>query len=674
MNVLPLLLLATAVRAEPRLLHPEVRFDRAPEAALADCRAAKDRAQKAFDAVAAVPAGERRFANTALAFDRAEAELAEDTESIQFLKSVAISSAARAAGAQCEVLIDQFVVDVYAREDLYRALSDAAAAKEPLSAADARLLEKILLEYRRSGLQLPAEKRERLSGLRKKLAAASSAFGQNLNEARAWGVFGRERLTGLSDDYVSRLPRDGERYKVGVEYPSYFPFMENARDASARREMEALFADRAAAKNMAVLDEMLSLRDQSALLLGYRSHAHYAAEPRMAKTPETVQAFIARMRRRLEPLAREELTVLRALKRVMEGPSSDGVIHVWDWRFYDNQLKKLQYEVDQEKIREYFPADLVVEQTMAIYETLLGLKFRPVPGAPVWHPEARAYAVFDASGGEPLAYFYMDLYPREGKYSHAAAFSLIRGRALPDGGYAKPVSAMVSNFDKPSAERPSLLKHDEVRTFFHEFGHIMHQTLTKARHHRFAGSSVARDFVEAPSMMLENWIWEPAVLARLSGHYKDRSRKLPPELLAKLVAARNAGIGLYLLRQFFFAALDQAYHDGRPPRDTTADWARLMPEVALIPMSPGTRPQTSLGHLAGYDGVLYAYMWAQVYAQDMYTVFKKGGFMNPELGRRYRAEVLERGSEREELDSLKAFLGREPNEDAFLENVGLKPR
>ena len=318
--------------------------------------------------------------------------------------------------------------------------------------------------------------------------------------------------------------------------------------------------------------------------------------------------------------------------------------------------------------------ELVTEGMLAVYQKLLGLTFREIPKAATWHPDVKLYEVSDAASGESIAHFYMDLFPREGKYKHAAAFTLIQGRRLPDGTYQKPVSAMVANFNKPTKDKPSLIKHgehEEVETYFHEFGHIMHQTLTKAKYGRFSGSNTARDFVEAPSQMLENWVWDPAVLDSLSGHYKDRNKKLPKELLEKMIAAKNMNVGLKSLRQMLFASVDQSYHTQGDIEDTTAVYRALQNKIARIPMSPGVHPEASFGHLMGYDSGYYGYMWSLVFAEDMFSRFKQEGVLNPAIGRRYRELILESGSARDEAQLLREFLGREPNEDAFLKSIGL---
>jgi len=674
-NALVLLFVSAAARAAVFTPYEPFRFDPTPAELTQDCANLKKRAESALQQIASLPPTARTFDNTVSAFDRAVYDLSDQSAADTFLEQVSTSAAVRDAGNRCEILLSQFGVDVFSREDLYKALKDYAAKKEPLKGEDARLLDKTLLDFRRAGLELPVKTRDEVRVLRKRLAELESGFGKNINESKDFVLLSKEQLDGTPENFIAKLERVGDKYKVGVDYPTYFPFMETARDPEARRLLEYKFNNRAVHENLSVFQEALQLRRKAARLLGYRTHADYVDELTMAKDPRTINAFLGRLRGELKPLGREELETLLAFKRGMEGRASDGVFHVWDWRYYDNLLRKTKYEVDSEKVREYFPTDLVVEQMLGVYQKLLGVRFREIPGGLTWNPDAKLFEISDASGGGPIAYFYMDLFPREGKYKHAAAFELVTGRLRTDGTYQKPVSAIVANLDKPSPDRPSLLNHDEVETLFHEFGHIMHQTLTKAKYGRFSGSNVARDFVEAPSQMLENWVWDADVLQSLSGYYKDHSKKLPKELLDKMLAAKNADVGLFNLRQLVFGTVDMAYHGAHPPKDTTKLYARVQKDVGLIPMSEGTHPEASFGHLmGGYDAGYYGYLWSKVYAQDMFSVFKAQGIMNPAVGRRYRTEILERGSSRDEMDSLKAFLGREPNETAFLESIGLKKK
>jgi thimet oligopeptidase len=643
-------------------------FNRPPEQIGEHCKAARSRAEMRLKEIATLPSTARTFDNTPEALDQVLWDLSDETSSDTFLKYVAVSSAAREAANDCETMLGQFGVEVFSREDLFGALSDYAAKKEPLKGSSAKLLDKQLLDFKRSGLQLPLERREALKSIRRRLVQLEADFGKNLNEVKDALPLTRQELEGLPDDYVARLPREGDLYLVSVDYPDYFPFMDNARDAAARQRLERLFNNRAAQANLPLLQEVLKLRQEAAQLLGYKNHAAYVLEERMAKNPETVTRFISRLAKKLRPLARQELKHLESLK--------GGPINAWDWRYYDNQVMKAR-DIDKEKIKEFFPMETVTLGMLAVYERLLGLKFRKLSGA-TWHPDVSLYEIRPAQGGEPIGYFYMDLFPRAGKYKHAAAFDIVHGRQLSDGTYQKPVSAMVANFNKPSPGKPSLLKHgahEEVETYFHEFGHIMHQTLTKARYGRFSGSNTARDFVEAPSQMLENWVWDPEVLSSLSGHYAEPGRKLPKALLEKMIAAKNVDVGLKSLRQLFLGSVDMRYHTdaaGSIQQGTTKIWADLMASISMIPMSEGVHPEASFGHLMGYDAGYYGYMWSEVFAADMFSRFKADGLLNPAVGRRYREEILEMGSSRDESESLKRFLGREPSEAAFLRELGLK--
>ncbi|MFH1620251.1 MAG: M3 family metallopeptidase, partial [bacterium] len=364
------------------------------------------------------------------------------------------------------------------------------------------------------------------------------------------------------------------------------------------------------------------------------------------------------------------LKILLELKKKEQKSKSDGIIHAWDWRYYHNMLMRTAYQVDKEKIREYFPMELVIDQMLKIYQEVLGLRFREISPADAWHKDVQLFEVSDSITDVNIGRFYMDLYPREGKYKHAAAFTLIQGRLLPDGSYMKPLSAVVANFNKPTPDKPSLIPHNDVETLFHEFGHIMHQVLTRAKYQRFSGTSVARDFVETPSQMFENWVWDETMLNRISGHYKDHSNKLPGETIGKMIAAKNVDSGLIYLRQNFFGTYDMTLHTKGTP-DTTALYAKLQKEIALIPMSAGASPEASFTHLIGYDAGYYGYLWSQVFAEDCFSLFGKEDVFNGKTGRRFRKCVLEPGSSRDESESLGCFMGREPNEDAFLKSIGV---
>lgn len=333
-------------------------------------------------------------------------------------------------------------------------------------------------------------------------------------------------------------------------------------------------------------------------------------------------------------------------------------------------------EVGMLRSDRYFPLEVVLEGMLAIYQELLGLRFEKVEGAEVWQEDVQMFAVFDVDSGDKIGWFYLDMHPREGKYGHAACFGLQPGCRLLDGTRQLPIAACVCNFTKPLPSKPSLLLHEEVTTFFHEFGHVMHQICTEAETARFAGTSVERDFVEAPSQMLENWTWEVEGLDRMSGHYQDKAKKLPAELREPLVASRMANTGILEKRQLVLGTFDQRIHSRPPPTDTAAVLAETTKEIWTgIEMTPGTNMAASFGHIAGgYDAQYYGYMWSEVFSADMFeTRFKKapGGIFDPATGRDYRRCILAPGGSRDAADMLRDFLGRDPTPDAFLRSKGL---
>ncbi|MBI4425725.1 MAG: Zn-dependent oligopeptidase [Elusimicrobia bacterium] len=648
-------------------------FTVSSSAILAACRQARAKTEERLDALGRLPAAQASFQDSLLAFSNVISDLNDSISGPSFLGEVSTDPDVRNAGHACDTDIARFMVEAYSREDLYTALKAFAASKPALQGEDARLLEKTLLAFKRNGLELPARKRVEVQELKKRIVELETEFRKALSEDKTTVAFAEAQLDGLPDDFRRRLPREGDKRLVSLDYPDYFPFMENARDPDARRELEARFNNRGGEANSRRLAETLALRRRAATLLGYPSHAAYVLEERMAKTPQAAASFLAGLQTKLQELARGELAQLAAMKQAELGDKRGGPIRAWDWRYYHNQLMKTRYQVDEEKIKEYFPLNIVTGGMLQIYQQLLGVAFQEVRPADAWHPDVQLYRVADSESGKLIGHFYLDLFPREGKYKHAAAFSLVQGRLLPDGSYQRPVSAMVANFNKPDKGRPSLLRHGEVETYFHEFGHLMHQVLTRAKYQRFSGTSVARDFVEAPSQMLENWVWRPEVLARLSGFYRDFTQTLPDELLRKMIAAKNVGSGLKYLRQDFFAAVDLQYH-GPDEQEPNALYGRLLEEISLIPMTPGTRPEAGFGHLmSGYDAAYYGYLWSEVFAQDMFSRFEREGVMNGAVGREYRRLILEPGGSVEEAASLRAFLGREPDDEAFLRSIGLKP-
>lgn len=673
------------------------------------------------DVVAKVNADQASFESVILPMAQDENLQTLEAHILGFYQSVSTNQELRDASTEAEKLMDDYGIEASMREDVFQLVDAALKKGDKLDPESQRLLEREYKSFVRNGLNIPAgPKRDRFKEIKKRLSQLAIVFSKNLNEEKGGLWFTGEELAGVPQDVLSLLKKDGDKYFLTFKYPDLFPTLKYATNAATRQKV-FIANENKCNQNVPLFKEAIILRDEAARLLGYPNHAAFRIEDKMAKTPKTVDDFLSDLRSRLSEGGIAEIEVLKKMKQEdlkSRDEKYDGRYYLWDHRFYDRMMEEKDYQLDQQLISEYFPLQTTIRGMLQIFEEIFGLVFVEVKGEDrdsispsgkgddiVWHEEVQIFSVWDdeGEGSGFVGYLYLDLFPREGKYGHAANFNLQPGFIQKNGTRRYPATALVCNFSKPTAKKPSLLKHDEVTTLFHELGHGIHDLVSRTTYSRFHGTSTVRDFVEAPSQMLENWCWTPAQLKALSRHYSTLSpeylnawedaagqgstkpsERIPDDLISKLIKTKNMNGALFNLRQLHFGIFDMTIHE---PKDH-----KTIEDMKISELYNGLRKdiskldgpevfgegdawgngQATFGHLmGGYDAGYYGYLSSQVYSTDMfYSVFKKDP-MNPKEGRRYRHTVLEKGGSQDEMKTLVDFLGREPEADAFYEDLGL---
>jgi thimet oligopeptidase len=609
--------------------------------------------------------GPRDWGSTMAPLDRLAEITARAYGTGPFMARVHPDKAVRDAAVEAEERLSKWVSDLAFRRDLYEAIEEYAVTEEAggLEGERARLLEFTRRDFRRAGHSLSEEERNEVQRHRTRLVELGVAFNRNLDEFEDGLDLTRDQLDGVPDDYVERLGpgTDEGTFRVSLDYPEYFGFMDQGHDRDLRRLLQFKFFNKAVEANLPILEEAVRLRARIAEIFGMPSWAHYAMEEKMAKRPEAAEEMYDGIVPGLTAKAQDELADLRSAL-------GDNDVAVWDHRYLHTKIRRERFGVDPSEVAAYFPLANVLEGLLSITGEVFGLTYRRLDDVPTWHPDVIAYEMLDSESGDHLATFYMDLFPREGKFGHAAAFSLVpahRGES----GYVLPVTAIVANFTKPSESTPSLLRHDEVVTLFHEFGHVLHNSLGHTDLVRFGGYETEWDFVEAPSQIMEHWCWNADVLRRFARHH-ETGEPIPDDLVERLVEARDLHVALHFLRQVSFGKLDLAFHGPGADKDLHAI-NRETSEISGFPFHEDTFYPAGFGHLFGYDAGYYGYLWAKVFGDDMFSRFEADGILSPEVGRDYRDKVLAPGGSKDPIELVRDFLGREPDQRAFLRFIGI---
>jgi thimet oligopeptidase len=622
----------------------------------AACRQMLADARAAFDRIVALPLDEVTAANVLDQWDAIAIALENIEGPIAILNNVHPDKSVRDAADAAVRSLSSFQVEIFQNEDLYHRVQTVV----PTAPAETQFRKDLVESFEDTGVTLPPDRRARAKAIADQLTALAQEFARNLRDNQTRMAFAPAEMLGLPEPYLSRQPRDAEgRYLLSFDYPDFNPFMANAESESARRRYYIGYLNRGTPRNLEILDEAVALRREIAALYDLPSFAHFVLRRRMAGTPEAVETFLGDVKAACQQGEQRDLEELRALKAQRTGtPVQDVTVYRWDVPFLSERLREQRYNVDQESLRAYFPPTPTLAWLLDVSGALYGLRFGAA-SVPVWHEEVIYYDVHDAETGAFVGGIYFDLYPREGKFPHAAAWP-VRGVSRKAG--RTPISVLVTNFDRRG------LTHDEVETLFHEFGHILHGVLSETTYSYHAGTSVQRDFVEAPSQIFEEWTRRLESLERLRTVSPD-SPPIDAGLVARLEAARKFGQGLFYARQWLYASFDIAL-SGPSPEPAMRVWER-METASLLGHVPDTAFPGTFGHIvSGYAAGYYGYMWAEVLALDMLSAFG-GNVMDPVVGRRFRRDILSRGGEEPARDLVERFLGRPVNADVlFREIVG----
>ncbi len=618
------------------------------------CAAAIAKAQRQIGRIEALSVAGLDSANTIDAWNRMSIDAENAFGPIDLLANVHTDKAARDAAEACILKATEMRTEVMQREALYRRF----LAVKPAEPHARKLRRDLLEEFEDTGVALAPEARGRAKAIINRLEALRQEFERNVRDNKTRLAFTPDELRGMPQDYLDKAKRDEKgNYLLGFDYPDYIPFMANADDAAARERYYVAFQNRGGERNLAILNEIAGLRLELARLYGLSSYAQYVIRRHMAETPQHVLSFLDGVKDAVRELERREVEELRALKAAtLHKPLAAVTLGRWDVSYYQERLRKSRYAIDQEALRAYFPTLPSVRWVLNVASRLYGVKFKQAQ-VPVWHEDVRYYDVLDARSGRFLGGIYLDLFPRDGKYKHAAAFGV---RSVSKKAGRTPVSVLVTNFDRKG------LTHDEVETLFHEFGHVLHGVLSRADYAPQGGTNVMRDFVEAPSQMFEEWARRPESIALLRLSCKD-CPVLGPDMIRRLDEARKYGAGVKYSRQQLYAAYDMALA-GPAPGDALATWDAMEAETPLGHVA-GTQFPGNFGHIAGgYAAGYYGYMWSEVLALDMLSAFG-GNIMNPKTGRRFRDIILANGGQVPAQVLVKEFLGRAPSNKAFFAEI-----
>ena len=660
------------------------RFDQIKESDyLPAFQKAIEEGKKEIDAIAANPEAPT-FENTVAAMEYAGDAFSRAANIFYNLMEANTSDTMQEIAEQLAPLTTDYELYISLNEPLFRRIKAVWDTKDSagLSEEQMRLLEKTYKGFVRNGANLSPEDKKTYGELSEKLSLASLKFSKNslaAKNAYKLQLTSEEELAGLPGfvrDAASQTAREAgmEGWVIDLNYPNYKAFMQYSTRRDLREKLYRAYNSKAVGgewDNDGTIHEILALRQELAQLLGYSNVAAYALENRMAKNPETVDAFLDKLMKPSLPVARKEVADIERFARQngFEGQK----LMPWDFTFWTEKYKAARYDLSDEMLKPYFQLDSCIRAVFSLAGKLYGLQFTQRTDIPVYHSDVRVYDVTDESG-KHVALFYADFFPRESKRGGAWMTSFRDQYRTPEGEDVRPLISIVTNFTKPTDDNPSLITHDELTTLLHEFGHSLHGMLSEGSYPSLSGTSVARDFVELPSQIMENWAYESEFLNTFARHYQT-GETLPAELMDKIKAAQNYMAAYGQVRQLHFGILDMAWHNRSdvPAEHCEAFEQQVLSPTAVLPHIDGTAFSTAFSHIfsGGYAAGYYSYKWAEVLEADAFSLFQEKGIFSREAGDAFRKNILSKGGSRDEALMYRDFRGHDPAPEALLRKLGI---
>lgn len=629
--------------------------------------------------ILSIEPSKQTFENTAVALDRlmSFSDLSLLANALCILENVSPDATMRDAAQKAVLEISNFLTDTINNNvELYTTFKSYArgnALTEKLSPAQKYFIEELLHDFVKSGLDLPEDKRKEVVVIEKELNRLSQIFHKNIADDLRTVTVTRSELAGLSDEFINGLTKnESGDYVLGMDYPTYFMVIDSCTVSDTRKKLSLAFNSRAYPINESIFKDYMAAKDALAQLLGFSSYAHLNLDHSMVETPERAEKFLRDLLGKVNIKTDQEFELLsnNLPSGVLLTP--EGKMQPWDVRYIYNAYKKTHHDLDDQVIAQYFPMENTVQGLFDIYSSFFSINFKEIPATHLWHPDARLLEVLSADNTQTLGYIFLDLYPRPNKYGHACKITLSPPIFVAkDGSKSLGSCVVIANFAKSTATTPSLLKHSDVQTFFHEFGHALHHLLGQTELASQSGTSVKRDFVELPSQILEEWLWDKEILKNLTSHYQ-RGESLPDELIKKLLELKNFESGNWSQRQIYLSLISLEYFKAGASKDPQ----KIAQELSAL-ICPHIEPLTqdnraySFGHLVGYGPQYYGYLWSRVFAHDIFELIKQHGLLDPVIGKKYVDTVLSKGGTADPNELLYNFLGRVPTQDAFLKNLGL---